>query len=300
MMLCGILPLYKPAGPSSNDVLRKISRWIQVRSLGHSGTLDPMAEGLLVAAVDRATPVLPFLPSGKAYRAQITLGVTTDTWDARGQVTETKPVPVFTAAGVAECLTRFTGTIQQKPPTFSALWHEGARLYKLARQGRAVQKPAREVTIFDLRLLSYQAPVVELEMRCSPGTYVRSLAMDLGEALGCGAHLSQLVRTACSGFELAEAIPLTTFREEGPSGAWRQRLISPAKALAHLPAVEVNADEAVNVYHGVRFPWKTTPAVSPEGWVRLLDSAGRLLAIATFDRGTFRFERVFHFSWDEA
>jgi tRNA pseudouridine55 synthase len=299
-MLCGILPLYKPAGPSSNDVLRKISRWIQVRSLGHSGTLDPMAEGLLVAAIDRATPVLPFLPSGKAYRAKITLGVTTDTWDACGQVVEQKPVPVLTPGEVAECLTKFTGTIQQKPPTFSALWHEGARLYKLARQGRAVQKPAREVTIFDLRLRDYQAPVVELEMRCSPGTYVRSLAMDLGVALGCGAHLSQLVRTACSGFELSAAVPLATFREEGPNGNWRRHLVSPAQALAHLPAVQVSEAEALNVYHGVRFPWGTTPAVSPEGWLRLLDNRGRLLAVATFDRGWFRFERVFHFSWDEA
>jgi tRNA pseudouridine55 synthase len=298
-MPSGILPLYKPAGPSSNQVLRKISRWIGVRSLGHSGTLDPAAEGLLVAAVDRATPVLPFLPNGKAYCAQITLGKSTDTWDALGQVLEEKPVPALLAAEVAGQLEKFVGTIQQTPPSFSALWHEGARLYTLARQGRAVQKPARAVTIYHLRLLSYHAPVVEVEMRCSPGTYVRSLAVELGAALGCGAHLSHLVRTECAGFVLGDAVPLASFRDEGPSGAWVRHLVSPALALAHLPAIEVDGEDAVRVYHGVRLPWKNSPTVSPDGWLRVLNPAGRLLAVASWHRGVLSFERVFHFSWDE-
>ncbi|NTV53667.1 MAG: tRNA pseudouridine(55) synthase TruB, partial [Candidatus Firestonebacteria bacterium] len=239
-MLCGILPLYKPAGPSSNDVLRRISRWINVRSLGHSGTLDPAAEGLLVSAVDRATPVLAFLPGDKAYRARITLGRTTDTWDAKGQVLTENPVPALSEAEVAHHLESFAGVIQQTPPPFSALWHEGKRLYDLARQGRPVQKPPREVTIYQLRLVSYRAPEAEVDLHCSAGTYVRSLAMELGAALGCGAHLSHLVRTACSGFALKDAVTLETLEAEGPSCDWLRHVISPAQALAHLPAVEVN------------------------------------------------------------
>jgi tRNA pseudouridine55 synthase len=293
---CGILPLYKPAGPASNSVLRTISHWIGVRSLGHSGTLDPAAEGVLVAAVDRATPILPFLPSFKTYCAQIIFGRTTDTWDAQGRTLEENPVPAFTEQTLQPYLKRFRGVLQQTPPSFSALWHDGHRLYDLARQGRAVQKPPRTVTVYALHLVRYAAPCLELTVRCSAGTYIRSLAHELGQDLGCGAHLAHLIRTECGGFGLESAVPLARLETDGPAGTWRRHLVSPAQALAHLPALRVGEEDAVKVYHGIRLPLEVLPATSPEGWVRVLGPDGALLAVATVKGGSLRYERVFHWA----
>jgi tRNA pseudouridine55 synthase len=295
-MICGILPLYKPSGPTSNDVLRRIKYWLNVRSMGHSGTLDPAAEGLLVVAVEQSTWVMPFLPGMKAYRAQITLGRSTDTWDAQGKTLEEKTVPHLDDQAVQAHLGTFRGVIQQTPPPFSALWHEGKRLYDLARQGRAITKPPREVTIYELRFIGFESPRLELEIRCSAGTYIRSIAAELGAAIGCGAHLSHLVRTECSGFTLEAALPLEHLQTAGPTGEWTKHLISPAQALAHLPAIQVNAGDASRVYHGIPLPCATTPLMSPQGWLRILDEVGTLLAVAAFQRGVLRMERVFH--WD--
>ncbi len=296
-MISGFLPLYKPSGPTSTYVLRKLSKLIGLRRMGHSGTLDPAAEGLLVVAMDRTTVVLPYLPSTKAYKAQITLGRVTDTWDAQGRVLDEKPVPALTLEQVASALVPFNGVVQQTPPPYSALWHEGQRLYDLARKGKAVQKPPRAVTLYEVQLLGYQAPVLELTVRCSPGTYIRSIAMELGQVLGCGAHLSHLLRTECGGFTVDQAVTLEQVAQELEHGAWQRHLRPPTQAVQHLPTITVNEQDALRIYHGVQVPWEITPEASPQGWTCVLDEAGTLLAVVTFEQGHLRMERVFH--WDQ-
>ncbi|MFW5942793.1 MAG: tRNA pseudouridine(55) synthase TruB, partial [Chloroflexota bacterium] len=196
----GLLNVDKPLHLTSHDVVARVRRLCDTRRVGHAGTLDPLASGVLVLAVGRATRLLEYVVGQpKEYQARVRLGQETNTYDGEGEITAQRPVPV-TRADVEQALQQFRGDIAQIPPMYSALKKGGKRLYELARQGKEVEREARRVTIYDLEILTWDRPVLTVRVRCSTGTYIRSLAHDLGQALGTGAYLSGLRRTAIGAF----------------------------------------------------------------------------------------------------
>jgi tRNA pseudouridine55 synthase len=246
----GILLLDKPTGLTSNAALGRAKRLLGIRKAGHTGTLDPMASGLLVLCFGEATKVSGFLlDADKAYIAEATLGVVTDSEDAEGQVVEEKPVPDLDEPTIETALTPFRGPIEQVPPMYSALKHQGQRLYDLARRGEVVERPARAITIHELNLLGYQAPKLHLAVTCSKGTYIRSLVRDIGQALGCGAHLSALKRTVSAPFKLADAISLAALETMSAEEA-RSLLIPPDQALDHLPEMQLDPLQTTRLQQG--------------------------------------------------
>jgi tRNA pseudouridine55 synthase len=276
-MVNGLLPVDKPSGPSSSALVEHVRRLTRARRVGHAGTLDPGANGILVLAFGRATALFPYLPTEKSYRAVVRLGAVTDTQDAQGRILDEREVPSFSPETIIAALQHFTGTIQQKPPMVSALHHNGERLYKIALRGETVDLPFRTVTLSRIFFLHYHAPDITFDVDCSRGTYIRSLASDLGEQLGCGGHLLALTRTACSGFTQEQAVSLETLEQLCRAQAWTEKLTTPAEALRHFPAVTVDGKSLTAVQHGHSLP---APVGVAGGWVRVLDPAGALLAIA--------------------
>ena len=209
-MIDGILNLNKPRGPTSHDIVNRVRALTGIRRVGHAGTLDPLATGVLLICIGRATRVAEYLMAGrKVYRACVQLGVTTDTYDAEGQVvSEVKGVPQVDRDRIESVLADFRGTISQVPPMYSAIKHKGTPLHRLARQGIEVRREPRQVEIFRLELTTWKPPDFTLEVECSSGTYVRSLAHDLGQALACGAHLTGLTRLASGEFRQEASVSL--------------------------------------------------------------------------------------------
>jgi tRNA pseudouridine55 synthase len=236
--LDGVLLLDKPVGPSSSAVLQAVKRLLEAEKAGHAGTLDPLASGLLPLLFGEATKFAQFgLDAVKEYRAQVRLGTATDTGDAEGQVTDRRPVNVD-HAGLAQALDRFRGEIEQVPPMYSALKRDGQPLYALARAGQTVERASRRVTVQELELLERAEDVLHLRIRCSKGTYVRQLAVDLGLALGTVAHLEALRRTMVAGFRLEQAVALDDLQALGEEGrlAW---LLPPDSLLEGLPRLDL-------------------------------------------------------------
>lgn len=271
----GFLAVDKPAGPTSHDVVAGVRRVTGMRRVGHAGTLDPPASGLLVVALGRATRLIRFtqdLP--KEYVATARFGVGTDTLDASGEVVESVAMPV-SADDVRDALGRFTGTVHQVPPMVSALKVGGERLYRLARRGVEVERAARPVEILECELVDFEPsdhPLVTFRVLCGKGTYVRSLADDVARSLGGPAHLVALRRTRIGAFTVGSgALPLTDL------GRWADRLVTPAEALAHLPSLTVPPPVAEAVRHGRAIDAPAT------GTVRVLDGDGRLLAVYVGD-----------------
>ena len=288
----GILLLDKPRGITSNAALGRAKRVLGIKKAGHTGTLDPMASGLLALCFGEATKVSAFLLDGdKAYLAEVTLGVTTDSEDAEGQVLEEQPVPVLDEAAIETVLDGFRGPIEQVPPMFSALKHQGKRLYELARKGEQVERPPRAVTIHDLELLGFDGQRLRLAVSCSKGTYIRSLARDIGQALGCGAHLSALRRTGSAPFSIEQAVDLEVLNELDREQA--RALLRPADiALPNLPPVPLNDAQAADLRHGR--PLSGLEPAPTVGLVRVY-AAGKFLAIAESDgRGGLKSRRLFH------
>ncbi len=280
MAVDGLLLIDKPAGPTSFEVVRQIRRALKVRKAGHLGTLDPFATGLLPLALGAATRLVPFLEGlDKTYLAEVELGKETDTQDATGRVVAEHPVAV-SEADLRAAAARFVGEIEQIPPLYSAVRHQGRRLYELARQGMAVEARPRKVTIYRLEIKEIRLPRVVLEATCSKGTYMRTLAHDLGRVLGCGGHLAALRRLAVGPFPVDEALPLAEVIHH-PDLA-RERLLPLADCLPFLPALQVDAPEAARLAQGqpVAVP---PPAGGLNGRVRVL-SGGRLLAVAEWRR----------------
>lgn len=210
----GVLVIDKPSGMTSHDVVDTLRRRLGTRKVGHGGTLDPDATGVLLIGIGRATRFLSYAQaSPKRYEARIRFGLTTSTQDASGEVLGEREVKLA-PADIEAALESFTGPIAQVPPMMSAVRVGGERLYDKARRGEEVERQAREVTIYELSLLGYEEPHAELDVRCSGGTYIRTLAHDLGERLGCGAHLVSLRRTEAGGWKLADAVPLDEAGEE--------------------------------------------------------------------------------------
>lgn len=239
-MTDGALLLDKPLGLSSNAALQKAKRIFGAAKAGHAGTLDPLASGLLLVLFGEATKFAgPLLDADKEYLATLKLGETTSTGDAEGDILERKPVH-SNEDEMRAVLARFQGAIEQVPPMHSALKRDGVPLYRLARRGETVERKARRVEILDLELMRWNPPEVELRVRCSKGTYIRTLAQDIGAALGTGAHLAALRRTACGGFSLADASDLKILGEI--SAEERQlRLLPLATLVGGLPRAEVDA-----------------------------------------------------------
>jgi len=229
---CGFLVLDKPAGLSSHSCVGRVRRAYGLKRVGHGGTLDPAVTGVLPIALGPATRLLPYLTGDKTYRGVIQLGVRTDSDDLEGEVLERKPVPALVDAELEAALDRFRGTIQQRPPAVSAVHVNGERAYKLARAGVALELQARSVSVHHLGLLSWTPDQgqLELEVNCSAGTYIRSIARDLGDALGCGGALARLRRTEALGFGLQQSVSLEQLDQEP-----RPLLVDPLNALANLP-----------------------------------------------------------------
>jgi tRNA pseudouridine55 synthase len=268
----GVAVVDKPAGWTSHDVVAKSRGLLGTRKVGHSGTLDPDATGVLVLGVGRATRLLRYLTAlGKAYEAEIVLGVETSTLDAAGEVTATHDMAGVTLDAARSAAVGLTGPILQVPPMVSALKVDGRRLHELAREGIEVEREARPVTVGRFALSATDDPLVlRCEVECSSGTYVRSLAADLGHALGGGAHLRALRRTAVGGFTLADAVALEAL---GPDD-----LLPVAAAVGHLPTLAVAGDLAVAVGHGKVLDRAEMGADGDGPWA-VVDDEGRLRAV---------------------
>jgi len=278
----GILVVNKPQGWTSHDVVGRIRRLTHQKRVGHAGTLDPMATGVLLVCLGRATRVAEYLmESDKTYRAVVRLGVETDTYDAEGQVVATHPVNVD-ESDLRAALAHFVGAIDQVPPMYSALKREGKPLYRLARQGIEVERKPRRITIYDITLRAWQPPDATIDVRCSSGTYIRSLAHDIGAAAcgACGAHLVSLTRLASGSFSIDDAVTL-----EDLEGLQDLRgLLHPLDAaLQDLPILALDSDQARRVVLGQAIPLSGAKAPAGSSLCRAHDASGALLAIMAFD-----------------
>jgi len=241
----GVLIIHKPEGPTSHDIVARVRRVLQVRT-GHTGTLDPMATGVLPILLGRATRLARFyLDSDKEYLATIRLGIETDTYDARGKIVRRSDPPRLDEQAVGRLLRDFLGEQEQLPPIYSAVRVGGKRLYEAARKNKSVERPVRRVVFYEMEMIEKTIDTWKLRVKCSSGTYIRSLAHDIGEKLGCGAHLSALVRTRSGPFTLEQATPPEAIETEG-----RSRIIPMEKMLVRFPSIELTPDEAARVVHG--------------------------------------------------
>ncbi|HEU5318441.1 MAG TPA: tRNA pseudouridine(55) synthase TruB [Chloroflexota bacterium] len=270
----------KPRGPTSHDVVARLRRASGVRRIGHAGTLDPLATGVLVVAIGRATRLLEYVAGDdKAYVADVAFGVETDSYDAEGHVVARTDASGLTAPRIVDTLGAFRGHLEQRPPAHSAISVGGKRLYELARAGRPVEAPLRSVFVRTIELRAWDPPVATLFVECSKGTYVRSLAHDLGRAVGTGAHLSGLRRTRSGAFTIERAIPLDALEARLREGTWRTVAIPLDDAVGHLPALELSTESTKQLVNGVPV-LRTDDRVLPVGTLlRAVDVHGRLVAV---------------------
>jgi tRNA pseudouridine55 synthase len=265
--MTGVLNLYKPAGPTSHDIVAQVRRLLGVRRVGHAGTLDPMARGVLVVCVGNATRIIEYFADlPKQYVAQMTFGIETDSQDTTGMIQAERDATHLRAEDLVAVLDRFRGPIMQTPPMVSAVKHEGRRLYELARAGHEVERKARPVTIYELKTGAFQPgprPTATLAVTCSGGTYVRTLCADIGTAAGVGAAMSDLERTAVGPFRGEDALSLEALAELAAEGRVNEVLIPPARALEHLPAVVVDEADRVALAQGRRVGLTPPPCPPP-------------------------------------
>jgi tRNA pseudouridine55 synthase len=274
----GFLVVDKPAGWTSHDVVDAARRWFGTRRIGHLGTLDPQATGVLPLAVRDATKLVSFVSADpKVYRGVIRLGAETDTLDGDGQIVARCDAPLPDEAALRPVLAGLVGEHEQVPPMFSAVKQGGVPLYRLARRGEEVERAARKVRIDSFRLVAYVSPDVEVEVQCSPGTYVRVLAAEVGQRLGCGAYLLSLCRLRSGPFDLEQAAPVAVLTAEAERGELEKRLVRPVAALG-LPACKLGPEDARRILHGGGLP-QGGPARVPGERVAALDPTGALIAI---------------------
>jgi tRNA pseudouridine55 synthase len=294
MIRSGILLIDKPEGPSSAQVVHRAKLALGANKAGHLGTLDPFASGLLLVGINEGTKIADvFLSASKRYRGVMVLGAATDTQDLTGNIVATRPVPAIDAARLRRLEEQFTGELQQTPPMFSALKKDGVRLYRLARQGREVPREPRTVRVELLRLVQISSSQVEIDVTCSRGTYVRTLAADMGVALGCGAHLSSLRRLSCGPLQIEESVTLGRLEAEKsvPPGA----LVPLAAALSHLTAVTWDNRWIARLRLGQQeiLSQLSKPAAD-ETLMPILDRAGHLAALAEWSEPAgWRLARIF-------
>ncbi|PKO15446.1 MAG: tRNA pseudouridine(55) synthase TruB [Chloroflexi bacterium HGW-Chloroflexi-10] len=266
----GVLVVDKPIGMTSHDVVQIVRKGTNIRRAGHTGTLDPRASGVLVILVGPAVRLSEYVSaSDKRYQAVVQLGISTDTYDADGRVLSTTAVDI-SEKQFDEVLQSFVGEIEQVPPPYSAVKVQGKKAYEMAREGEEVDLEPRMISVYNLELLEWAPPEAVIDVYCSSGTYVRSLAHDLGEKLGCGAHLIGLRRTKSGRFTLRDAVPLRKLRESFENDSWQNFIIPAAEALSDWPAVILTAEQLDIVRHGRRIPaeeglGKMARAISEEG-----------------------------------
>ncbi len=289
-MLHGFLNIDKSSGMTSHDVVGRVRRLAGQKRVGHGGTLDPAATGVLPVALGDATRLLEFLVEGrKRYRALIKLGVVTTTDDAEGAVVAEQPVPEIAEADLLATLATFVGAIQQIPPMYSAIQVGGRRLYDLAREGTTIELAPRTVEIDQLTLLGWESPLLSLDVTCGKGTYIRAIARDLGAALGCGAHLQALRRTAVGPLTSETGVSLDALAAD--PALLVERLLPPESAVAHLPRVDLDLDAARLVRNGMPLAL-AEPLV---GDTSCAHADGALLALLRYDGAVWRPFKVF--SW---
>jgi tRNA pseudouridine55 synthase len=292
----GLLNVHKPAGPTSHDIVAAVRAGTGERRIGHAGTLDPAASGVLLLALGQATRLAEYLTaSEKTYRAEIRLGTSTDTYDAEGTVIAERSLPGdLTESSVRALLERYTGEIAQTPPVFSAKKVGGKAAYARVRSGEQVTLSPRLVTIFENHLVRFALPDLVLDVRCSAGTYIRSLAHDLGEALGCGAVLTGLVRTASGDFRLADAVSWPDLQASFADLSWSQYILPPDLAIADCPRVDLGEIDLDRVMRGNTIK---TPQVLA-GLARAYSPDGRFVAILEGipARNQWQPRKVFHLS----
>ena len=303
--LSGVLILDKPADMSSARAVSKVKKLLGVKKIGHAGTLDPFATGVLICCINQATRLARFfLHAHKTYRAVLRLGIETDTQDATGKVVAQATPPPVSSDRLTAIIKGFEGRQMQLPPVYAALKHEGTPLYKLARQGKPVQKPARPITVTRITVEWINLPEIGLEMACSSGTYVRTLCADIGKALGCGGHLAQLRRTASGDFRIDQAISLEKL-SNAESGSWQENLLIPmTTALEHMPMHVASPEVLQRVAHGQRLTMEDLPPASLRppsdrmvpGHVKVVDSEMNLKAVvmAGTEGAAYDYCCVFH------
>lgn len=246
MTIEGLLNVDKPGGLTSHDVVNRLRKVAGLRRIGHAGTLDPLATGVLLVCLGRATRLVEYLVGQpKTYTAVIRLGQSTNTYDADGEVVRERPL-TFNQEALGQALTQFQGDLQQLPPLYSALKVKGQPMYKLARQGIEVERQPRAVTIYDLEIIGLNPPHLEIAVTCSSGTYIRSLAHDLGEVLNCGGHISALRRTAVGEFKAASAVALDQLTPDN----LHTYLQAADTAVAHLPRLQISQTETEALWQG--------------------------------------------------
>lgn len=288
----GILNVNKPRGRTSFSIVAVVRRLSGERRVGHAGTLDPEATGVLPVCLGKATRVIEFLmDTTKTYRAEVELGVDTDTYDATGTVVHRGDASRISREQVEIALSSFRGRILQTPPMYSAIKQQGRPLYEMARAGKTVKRRKRPVEVHNLEMLSWQPPVVTLEVVCGKGTYIRSLAHDLGRALGCGAMLRTLVRLRSGLFDIENAVSLPELEEAFRDGHWQEYLYSIDSVLSHWKAVTVSDEmawairngQSVEVIGDVSAGKELVSALSSESFCRAYSSNGSLLALLRFE-----------------
>lgn len=274
----GILNLYKPVGPTSHDMVYAVRRATRQKRVGHAGTLDPAASGVLVMALGQATRVVEYLMDhDKRYCAEITLGYSTDTYDATGTPTSAPVEVPFTEYEIATALASFVGTIEQVPPAYSAIKVAGKPLYKVARAGQATSIEPRQVQVYAIELCDWRPPKLTATIHCGKGTYIRSIAHDLGQRLGCGAHLSGLVRLASGRFTLEDSVTLPEL-EHAVANDYVDLVLYPLdEALIDLPAVIVSAASAQQIRQGS--PWRGNQKPESHTYCRAYSENGDFLAL---------------------
>lgn len=306
-MIDGILPVNKPENISSAQVVARVKRAVQAKKAGHTGTLDPFATGLVLVALGKATRISKFFLEGrKSYLARVFLGKETDTHDITGTLTsEADPAVLagITPSQVETAVMKFHGVQDQVAPSFSALKHEGTPLYKLARQGKMIQKPPRQIQIFDIGITRTDLPEFEIQVTCSSGTYIRGLARDLGRKLGCGAHLSGLIRTGSSQFRLEEALSLEEIEGMDIHSLSRQ-IVPMSDCLSFMDFIRADQALAQKIRYGQKLgKGDITPEQIEKGQagdkisdtIRVIDESGCLLALISPGKNasTYNYSCVF-------
>lgn len=279
----GFVVIDKPENLSSAGVVSHVKRTLDAKKVGHAGTLDPFATGVMICCVNRATRLARFFLGGnKKYEALLHLGIETDTQDATGNRISESPVPDCSEAEIQDVFRAFTGPLDQMPPVYSALKHKGVPLYKHARRGKPIQKPARQIVVLALDITEIQLPYILFEVTCSAGTYIRTLGADIGKTLGCGGHLKKLRRTQSSGFFLADAMTLEAFERRAAGETFSRYAVGMTEALRYMPEWTADKDLKSKIINGVPLTQKDVILEKPQDkgkFIKIIDAHRELLAV---------------------
>ncbi len=292
----GILNIDKPSGKTSYRVVALVKQLSGERRVGHAGTLDPLATGVLPVCLGQATRIVEFLADAtKTYRAGIELGIATDTYDASGRITQQEDPSGILREQVEKALASFRGVILQTPPMYSAIKHQGKKLYELARAGITVERKSRPVTIHNLDIVGFQSPLVTIEVECGKGTYIRSLAHDLGQILGCGANLKSLVRLRYGPFDIENAVSVPRLEDAFRRGHWEHFVHPMDFVLSAWPAVVVDEATEGVIRNGAPVALPMEPSSASGNYCRSYTADGHFLGVLRFEteKGQWHPEKVF-------